>query len=357
MQFKPTIQPFLEQLRALPFVTDLDFSAEGHSNEREADGILKIRAPKGTYRFFVEQKRSYLDRGVLNALVAQAKLYATEHREPLLLFARYIPGPSAERLMQSGINFVDQAGNMHLVLGRNYERTVVGTKQVTSGTDERRISPAVSQLLFAFATAKDAGSWSVRKLAEIAGLSKSNVAKVEQQLVAQGILIESEEGFRLRDRSKLPEQLLRGYELALRPKLLLGRFRSPASEIDEMLAVIRDSLAKDSIRWSITGGPAAYLLQKFYRGLELPIFIEFLSDQLRRRLRIIPDKSGPLIFLRSFGSIAFWRESGSFPIAHPWLIYSELMYSSDPRAHEAAEEIKREYLTQSDARTRCGPNR
>jgi len=248
--------------------------------------------------------------------------------------------------MQSGINFVDQAGNMHLVLGRNYERTVVGAKQTASGTKDPRISPALSQLLFAFATAKDAGSWSVRKLAEFAGLSKSNVAKVEQQLVAQGVLIKSEEGFRLRDRSKLPEQLLRGYELALRPKLLLGRFRSPASEIDEMLLAVRDSLAKDAIRWSITGGPAAYLLQKFYRGLELPIFIESLNEELRRQLRIIPDRSGPLIFLRPFGSIPFWRESGSFPIANPWLIYSELMYSSDPRAHEAAEEIKREYLSE-----------
>jgi hypothetical protein len=84
MQSKPNIRPFLDQLRALPFVTDPDFSAESHGNDREADGILKIRAPKGTYRFFVEQKRSYLDRGVLNALIAQAKLYATEHRVPLL---------------------------------------------------------------------------------------------------------------------------------------------------------------------------------------------------------------------------------------------------------------------------------
>jgi hypothetical protein len=137
MQLKPNIQQFFEQLRALPFVTDLDFSAEGHRNDREAEDILKIRAPKGTYRFLVEQKRSYLDRGMLNARVAQAKLYATEHRVPLLLFARYIPGPSAERLMQSGINFVDQAGNMHLVLGRNYERTVVGRNKRHPGTKIR----------------------------------------------------------------------------------------------------------------------------------------------------------------------------------------------------------------------------
>jgi hypothetical protein len=61
-------------------------------------------------------------------------------------------------------------------------------------------------------------------------------------------------------------------------------------------------------------------------------------------LRILPDKSEPLIFLRSFGAVPFWRDTGPFPLAPPWLIYSELMYSSDPRAHEAAEEIKREFL-------------
>src|SRR6185437_5468859 len=131
MRIKPNVQPFLEQLKALPFVTDLDFSPEVR-NEKGIDGILKVRAPKGTYRFLVEQKRSYLDRGVLNALIAQAKFHAAEHREPLLLLARYIPTPSAERLIQSGVNFLDQTGNMHLVLGGNYERTVVGAKQNTS---------------------------------------------------------------------------------------------------------------------------------------------------------------------------------------------------------------------------------
>jgi hypothetical protein len=31
-------------------------------------------------------------------------------------------------------------------------------------------------------------------------------------------------------------------------------------------------------------------------------------------------------------------------VAHPWLIYAELMYSDDSRAHEAAEELRRERL-------------
>jgi hypothetical protein len=345
MQSEPAIRPYLEQLRTLPFIRDLDFSAPRRDTNPEVDGMLRVRTPKGTYEFLVEQKRSYLDRGMLNALVAQAKLYAREHRNPLLLFARYVPGPSAERLIGSGINFLDQAGNIHLVLGRNYERTIVGAKESAALKEGKRISPATTQLLFTFATQDKAGGWSVRKLAEASGLSKSNVAKVEKQLVERGVLRQSKDGFQIRDNA-LREELLRGYELALRPKLLIGRFRSPVNDIDDMLSNLRGALTQHSIRWSVTGGPASYALQKFNRGPELPVFIESFTDQFRRKLRMLPDKSGPLIFLRSFGTVPFWRETGPFPLAHPWLIYAELMYSSDPRAHEAAEEIKREYLSE-----------
>jgi len=336
--------PFLEQLRTLHFVTDLDFSVKGCGGDSGIDGILKVRTPKGTYAFLVEQKRSYLDRGILNALVAQAKLRAENHGDPLLLLARYIPRPSAERLIESGVNFLDQAGNMHLVLGRNYERTIIGNKENTAPKEGQRVSSAIAQLMFTFATKESAASWSVRQLAEASGLSKSNVAKVRQQLVERGVLRESEHGFDIRDKSRLQEELLRGYELALRPKLLIGRFRSSDSELDGMLASVRGAFADISIRWSVTGGPAAHALQKFYRGSELPIFVESFPNQLRRQLRIIPEKSGPLIFLRSFGEVPFWRKTEPFPLAPPWLIYSELMYSSDARAHEAAEEIKREFL-------------
>lgn len=61
--------------------------------------------------------------------MAQAKLRRVVHREPLLLLARYIARPSAERLIESGVNFLDRAGNVHLVLGRNYERTIIGNKE------------------------------------------------------------------------------------------------------------------------------------------------------------------------------------------------------------------------------------
>lgn len=345
MRLSPSIDPFLEQIRRLPFVKGLDFSRENRTIDSERDGILKLRTPKGTYSFLVEQKRSYLDRGILNALVSQALQNAKRRREPLLLLARFVPKPSAERLVQSGVNFLDQVGNMHLVLGGNYERTIIGNRENVAPRERIRVSPAGAQLLFTLASIEQAATWTVRQLGEASGLSKSNVANVRRQLLDRGILKKSGRAFALRDKSRIEEELLRGYELALRPKLLIGRFRSPQNELDGMLGELSGAFRDLSIRWSVTGGPAAYALQKFYRGVELPVFVDAFSDQLRRRLRILPDKTGPIILLHSFGTIPFWRNTDPFPLAHPWLIYSELMNSTDARAHEAAEELKREYLS------------
>jgi hypothetical protein len=157
MQVGEQFTPFLQQLRSLHFIRDLNFSTENRGGDQGVDGTLKVRTPKGTYSFLVQQKRSYLDRGILSALVAQAKLSAGSDRKPLLLFARYIPRPSAERLIESRVNFVDQAGNMHLVLGKNYERTIIGNKENTLAKEGNRVSPAIAQLLFTFAT-KSCGS-------------------------------------------------------------------------------------------------------------------------------------------------------------------------------------------------------
>jgi hypothetical protein len=73
MRVEPPLTPFLEQLRTLHFISDLDFSPKNRGGDQGIDGTLKVRTPKGTYSFLVEQKRSYLDRAILNALVTQAK--------------------------------------------------------------------------------------------------------------------------------------------------------------------------------------------------------------------------------------------------------------------------------------------
>jgi hypothetical protein len=335
------LSPYLERLRALDFVQAVELSPDFKRDKHGVDGLLRIGTPKGTFNFYIELKNSYLDRAHVNALITQAKYYAEKDRRPLLLLARYVPAPSADKLIEAGVSFVDQAGNVHLMLGKSYGRTVVGKRERQRAKEARTITAAKGQLLFTFAAYEQASTWTVRQLAEASGVGKSNVATIRKQLVEEGILTRT---FHLRDDKQLEGQLLSAYEQVLRPKLLINRFRAAESSAKQFLGRVRDAFAKASLKWSLTGGPAAFELQRFYKGSEIPIFIGSLADATLRELRVLPDRNGPLILLRAFGTVPFWKEIHRITIAHPWLIYCELMYSSDPRAHEAAEQLKAEFL-------------
>jgi hypothetical protein len=333
--------PYLEKLREIEFVKALRFAGSSGQNDMGIDGVLTIETPRGKFAFSVEHKNSYLDRTVLNAFIVQAKHYAG--KRPLLLFARYVPRPSADRLVQSGVNFLDQMGNIHLALGDNYVRTVLGNKEAPRAIDSKSVTPAKIQLLFTLA-GEGQKEWTVRELAEASGLSKSNVAKLRRQMVDQGILQKKGNLFDLRYRARLEDDLIRGYEQVLRPKLLFNRFRSEEKTTELALGRLRMRLIEHSVRWSLTGGAAAYQLQRFYKGADLILFLENPTQEIARQLRLLPDKEGPITLLRAFGTLPFWHEADGSVIAHPWLIYAELMRSADPRAHEAANELKGEFL-------------
>jgi hypothetical protein len=81
-------------------------------------------------------------------------------------------------------------------------------------------------------------------------------------------------------------------------------------------------------------------LTHFYRGEETPIFIGDSTPAVLKKLRLMPDRDGTVILLKGFGQVPYWKAVEGKMLAHPWLIYSELMYSSDPRAHEAAAELE-----------------
>ena len=303
---KSQLSAYLEQLRELDFVKGVEFSSDSKRDESEVDGILHVDTPKGKFTLLVEFKSSYLGRTHINALITQAKEYAEKQRTPLLLLARYLPAPSAEKLANAGVNFLDRVGNIHLTFGKNYGRTIIGRRESQKAKEPKVITAAKGQLLFTFAAYEQAPAWTVRQLAEACGVSKSNVAKLRKQLVEEGILTST---FRFRNGRQLEAQLLRAYEQALRPKLLINRFKAAESR-EQLLRKIGDAFAKSTLKWSLTGGPAAFELQRFYKGAEIPIFVESLAEADLRELRVLPDRNGPLIFLRAFGTVPFWKKIG-----------------------------------------------
>jgi len=341
-------EPQLDQIRAVPFVRHLRL-IPAKSGDRSASGILEITTPRGKYSLPLIVKRSYLDRSMVNAVIGQiqgerkaAKGGGRSVRNgETLLLAPYLAVPTAKSFIDAGISFADEVGNIHLALGDEYNWTVIGERKPPKPPESERMTPAAVQLLFQFATNPESASWTVRDLAAAVGLSKSKVAELRLQFAHEGIFTahggEKSPGVT----RELRDRLISGYNQILRPKLVLGRYRYQESSVDQFVARLSREAAAQKIPYALTGGPAADAMQHFYRSSELPVF---LDGEHHRSLRLLPDRTGPVILFKPFGNLVYWREFEGKMVAPPWLVYAELLTGSDPRAREAAEEFRQEYL-------------
>ncbi len=327
----------------MPFIRDLKYAPAHNGPDPGYDASLSIRTPHGTFQFLVGVKQSYLAQSEVSQLATWLGQSRKDHRRGILLLARHIPRPAAERLMKAEMNFADDAGNIHLALGNRYNWTVIGMPALKPVSERRPTSRAQLQLLFQFVTHPDSVNWPVRRLEPAAGISKSKAAQARRELIAEGLLVRVGKEYRLGPKSRLDERLVSGYGQILRPKLTLGTYR-PAEKTPEMfLARLRRALPSTA-RYSLTGGPAADLLQHFYRGQEIPLFLKASSRSIVQQLRLLPDRNGPVTILNAFGELVFWQEREHHTLAPPWLIYAELLSAGDPRAHEAAQELRQEFL-------------
>jgi hypothetical protein len=330
-------------LQGLPFVQRLRYLPPVNNKDLGYDGELDIKTPTGTFRLPVEIKRSFLTQSAISQFLGWLEHRANQSPERAILLARYIPRPVADRLLDAKVNFADDAGNVHLELGNRYNWTVIGKPAPQAASDRRAVSPAQIQLLFQFATNPDSIAWPVRRLESAAGIGKSSVASVRQQLLEEGLLVRRGAGYQLGEARLLRDRLVSGYAQVLRPKLSQGRFRSQIKDGELFLAGLHDR-ASSALRYALTGARAAFVLQKFYRSPDISLFVEAPYRTLPQTLRLLPDREGPITILRAFGEVVFWEEREHRLLAPPWLIYAELCASLDPRAHEAADELYSRFL-------------
>lgn len=327
---------FAGRLRSLPFVREVK------CGEREGRGEwVELRTGGGVYRLRVE-RRGQLKRGMVNEVETWVRHVGRDGKGGVLVAARHVPRGAAEEMIGAKINFVDEVGNVHVELGGRYNWTVYGLPAGERIGEARRMSPAQMQLLIQWVTHPESVNWPVRQLEGAAGVSKSAIAQARVQMGGMGVVERSGGEYRLGAGDLVGEQVIRGYGAILRPKLFGGRFRAAEKSPEALLARLRKQ--KAGVRYAVTGGAAADLLQRYYRGAETVLYVEGGVKSTAQALRLLPDREGPVTLLEAFGEVVYWGERRGHEVAPPWLIYAELLLSKDPRAQEAAQEFRREYL-------------
>ncbi len=338
------VEKYLQHLRGLPFVKQAEVRVPIHpKTAASGDGTLSIKTPHSTHHFDLEIKRSPTTYGAIDAVIGRREAgYSAKTPSALMLFAPYISRPLAEYLVGKHVNFVDAAGNCHVRLGTAFLALVQGRPAVPRAALGRGVGLSGHLVLFAILAKPELLNTSIRALAEQAGASKTAVAHLLARLTQEGAIVRSRNRRHLQDQKTLLDRWLSGYATLVRPRLLVGQYRTPDSDPSALEARIEQVLTDDT-PWGWGGGAAENRLTGFYRGSKTILHLAEPSDTTLRSLRGLPSNKGELTVLRMPGHIAF---EGAVPhTVHPLLVYTELLTEGTDRARESAAMIRDRYLT------------
>lgn len=333
------LQPYLAHLRALPFVRGVQVEHEARgADPPQADVLVRLRTPKGEHTLRAEIKRTHLTRAIVDGLLARARPLA---KRGWILFAPYVGRKIGGWLRENHTNYLDAAGNCYLTIDKDYLALVEGKRPERKGPAERGVRGPGHQVLFAILARPDLLNAPVRNLAEAAGVGKTAAAEMLTRLESEGLIGADRQERRLLQARVVLDRWLAGYTALVRPRLLLGRFRTNDPDAEALEGRIEHELA-DTVQWAWGGGAAAMRLTGYYRGADTVLHLAEPVQNLGKRLKAIPAEGGPLIVLRVPGPVAL---EGIKPrTVHPLLVYTELLAAGAERAREAAEEVATRYL-------------
>lgn len=333
------LEPYLTHLRALPFVKGVRVELEPQTvGQHHADALLRLRTPKGERALWAEIKRTHLTRPLIDNLLG--RMGDLVERQCILL-APHVGSEIARYLREKNTNYLDMVGNCFLTIDKDYLALVEGRRPERKAPLERGVRGPGHQVLFVILARPDLLNAPVRIVGEAAGVGKTAAAEMLTRLESEGLIGVDRDGRRLLKPQILLDRWIAGYMALVRPRLLIGRFRTNDPD-PEMLEARIEREFGETVTWAWGGGAAAMRLTQHYRGPETVLHLDAQVPNFRKRLRAIPANDGPLIVLTVPGHVAF--EGVKPKTVHPLLIYTELLVAGHERALEAAEEIRNQHL-------------
>jgi hypothetical protein len=332
------LKPYLDHLLALPFIRGARIVREAPAGRSHADYELALKTQGAERRFLAEVTTSHVTRELIERWASTAA-----PRENHILFAPAIGQELGDRLEHLGLGFVDRAGNCYLNLSDRHVARIQGKRAERRPPAEKGLRAPAYRALFALLADPTLTAAPVRTLAQAAGISRQAADDIRHRLEALGILFAAKRRFGwVKGRAtKTIDLFITGYVTTLRPQLLLGRYRTPASKPDVLEQSITTALTTgDGVLWG--GGAAAMRLNRYYRGSHTILHSEKAPTDFLKRIKAIPDRNGSLELLGFPGPLAL--RGATDDTAHPLLVYAELMLENHDRAREAAQDILERWL-------------
>ena len=322
---------------ALAKLADKGLTAEIESMDenRQPDTKVRIGYGRRKLRYAVEIKQ-----GLRPATLGAVLLQLERLGERALLVADYITPPLADTLKARGVAFIDAAGNAYLdepplLIWVKGEKPTLAPGAADNAGRAFQISGL--KVLFVLLYNPEIANRPYRDIAQQAGVAHGTVGWVMNELSTLGFLAKVGSKRRLVQIARLFQQWTEAYARTLRPKLMLGRFRTENLEWWEQI----DPLQYDLV---LGGEAAAARLTKYLRPGTLTFYGRKLEPRLMRDQRLRADATGNVEFLKKF----WFFEHDSPQLTPPILTYADLLATGDARCIETARLLEETIFARFD---------
>ncbi len=296
---------------------------EPEINGGRADAWIVFHLQGKKVHYTAEVKRG-LRPATLGAVIQQLQRLG----ENALLIADYVTPQLANALRNQGIAFIDAAGNAYIdhtptLVWVKGERPIARAPLQPTG---RAFQASGLQVIFTLLCNPGKADRPYREIAEFAGVAHGTVGWVMAELPKLGFIAEVGGRRRLLQPERLLQQWVEAYARTLRPKLVLGRYKTDTLDWWKTIDTARYGLA-------MGGEGAAARLTHHLRPGTLTFFGPRIDPRYLLDQHLIADPTGEVEILRRF-----WQFDNPDPALVPTLlVYADLLAIGDARCLETAK--------------------
>jgi hypothetical protein len=285
------------------------------------------------------------DKQLDNAEDLSEKYARDGHRQ--VLAADYFPAKIATRFRGLGIQYMDAQGNAFIsqsgyhivVVGKrpSSHKTATTSLGISNSVTGKAFQPSGLKMVFALINNEGLAGASLREIADKSNVSLGSVSAIHKDLIAQGFLKQTSQGFEIRDKEKLINKWAETYPYKMRNKTHLGRFT--ANEVDWWMTL------SEGQGFQLGGEIAAYYYSKYLSpkdGIAYTTQKKLPNLMKAARLRKIKEGEQPAFVIDVYEP--FWGIDSSDLAAPPLVTYSDLLSTDEPRNDDAAGRIYDEFL-------------
>ena len=335
------IETWDKAMKALPDEIAKGFSKPRFRSPKDGTDILDVQY-KDQRLVYEVLKMSRVSHVVMAFIKQYADMRDNVQQQKTLIVTSIIHPRIGALLMENGINFIDTSGNIYMNEG-NVTLMRLGVKSTEEKKKEgplRMFADSGLKLLFCMLQEPKFLELSYREMADAANISPASTTIVINELLESKYLHQRNGGKVLTNKKELLDRWAVEYKQKLKPKIVLGYFKSMRNDIMQDFKSIE--IQDWQGQWN--GEAAANLYTNYLFPQQLSIFVKEEQRKICiKRLQLLPsDENKQVEVLKMFWNPdhPLFTNSKKIPNAvPPILAYAELMTSNDGRNLETAQRI------------------